>query len=106
MKNIDDQLNEIMKRSEILKNKEKNRNYIIGYAIAGAVCVSLMILVAVSIGNINTATGINEPSGYGSLIISAPYMGYVLIGLLSFILGILATLMCMKMKKCKNDNTS
>ena len=63
-------------------------DYIIGFSIAIAACLALIVLVGSSIANISPETADNSVSQYGSLVISAPYMGYVVIGLLAFVAGL------------------
>ena len=101
MKTTDEQMNEIMRRSESLKAKKAMNDYIIGFSIAIAACLALIVLVGASIANISPETADNSLSQYGSLVISAPYMGYVVIGLLAFILGVLVTLLCRRIREFK-----
>ena len=101
MKSTDEQMNEIMRRSESLKAKKSMNDYIIGFSIAIAACLALIVLVGASIVNISPETADNSVSQYGSLVISAPYMGYVVIGLLAFILGVLVTLLCRRIREFK-----
>ena len=101
MKTTDEQMNEIMRRSESLKAKKSMNDYIIGFSIAIAACLALIVLVGASIANISPETADNSLSQYGSLVISAPYMGYVVIGLLAFILGVLVTLLCRRIREFK-----
>jgi len=101
MKTTDEQMNEIMRRSESLKAKKSMNDYIIGFSIAIAACLALIVLVGASIAIISPETADNSVSQYGSLVISAPYMGYVVIGLLAFILGVLVTLLCRRIREFK-----
>lgn len=101
MKTTDEQMNEIMRRSESLKAKKSMNDYLIGFSIAIAACLALIVLVGASIANVNPETTDNTVSQYGSLVISAPYMGYVVIGLLAFILGVLVTLLCRRIREFK-----
>ena len=103
MKTTDEQMNEIMRRSESLKAKKSMNDYLIGFSIAIAACLALIVLVGASIANVNPETTDNTVSQYGSLVISAPYMGYVVIGLLAFILGVLVTLLCRRIREFKHQ---
>ena len=105
MKSIDEQMVEIRRRSEVLKERKKISISIIGYACSVAACCALIIVSAFLISGKGTETTVSSMSKYGSLIITAPYMGYVIIGLLAFTLGILVTLLCKKIveiNKCEN----
>ena len=101
MRSIDDQMTEIFKRSDILKEKKKVSSALIGYAVSIAACLAVLVMAGIMISGLNTEDSASSMSRYGSLIITAPYMGYVIVGLLTFILGILATLLCKKMVELK-----
>lgn len=106
MRNIDDQMTEIFRRSDLLKEKRKMSAALIGYAVSIAVCLAVVVMVGILISGMNTESSASSMSRYGSFIITAPYMGYVIVGLLTFILGILVTLLCKKMvdlKKLEED---
>ncbi len=102
MRNIDDQMTEIFRRSNNLIEKKKVSNAVIGYAVSIAACLTLIVVTAIMISGMNTESSTSSMSRYGSLIITAPYMGYVIVGLLAFILGMLITLLCKKMVDLKN----
>ena len=38
---------------------------------------------------------------YGSLLLAAPYIGYVIVGILAFALGICVTLLCIRLKELR-----
>ena len=107
MRSVDEQLDIILRRSEILKQKNRADRYIIGYAISIAACLALMVVAYIFIGKLKADSSITEMSGYGSLIISGPNMGYVIIGILAFVLGVLVTLLCKHiydLKKLENND--
>ena len=101
MRSIDDQMAEVFRRSDILKEKKKVGSAMAGYIVSIAACLALIVVTAIMISGMNTESTVSSMSGYGSLIITAPYMGYVIVGLLAFILGILLTLLCKKMMDLK-----
>ena len=106
MKSIDEQLDIILQRSEIIKQKNSQDKAILGYALSIAACLALIVVSLFFIGKIKADTSITEMSRYGSLIISGPYIGYVIIGVLAFALGILVTLLCKHiydLKKLENN---
>ena len=107
MREIDDQMNEIMRRSDIMKKRKSINGYIAGFGVTIAACLLLMVVSVASMANKNINTTVVELTGYGSLIMSAPYMSYVVVALLAFILGILVTLLCKhinELKKLEKEN--
>jgi len=101
MRNIDDQMTEILRRADVIKAKKDYQKMKIGFAVSIAACVMLLVVVSVLIPDIKGAESMAGASEYGSLIVSAPYFGLVVIGFLSFILGVLITLLCLKVREMK-----
>ena len=94
MRNTDEQLHEIMRRSEIVREKRALRKRVLISAAASCVVTALLIAALVYLPWLKVISkSVNAPQ-YGSLLLSAPYMGYILIMLLAFALGICLTLLC------------
>ena len=107
MRSIEDQMSEIFRRSDTLKDKKKANSIMVGYVVSIAACFALIVIAVIMISGMNTESSVSSESRYGSLIITAPYIGYVIVGLLAFILGILITLLCKKLadlKKLENQS--
>lgn len=98
MKSIDEQMMIIETRSDYLNNRRLAIRYIVGYSVAAAIFVALLIGAALNIPKLRTEETITDTARYGSLILSAPYMGYVIVGLITFILGILVALLCKQIR--------
>jgi fatty acid desaturase len=100
MKNdIDEQLNEVIRRSEKIKNKKAYNMQAIKTLSVAVLGLAVIILAAVFMPGVITNSVSDETSDYGSLIIATPYLGYVIIGLLAFIFGVVVTLFAVKLKK-------
>ena len=94
MRDTDAMMSEIMKRADRVREDRSMRNRIVGYSIAVAVCLVMMVAVSAFLPKITETASANEAQHYGSLILATPYMGYVAIGVLAFGLGICVTLLC------------
>lgn len=70
-------------------------------AIASGFCLALLIAVAVYLPHLTVAQGASAATQYGSLLLAAPCIGYVIVGLLAFALGVTLTLLCAHWKKWK-----
>ncbi len=100
MKNdIDEQLNEVIRRSEIIKNKKAYNVQVFKTTLTAVLGLAVIILAAAFMPGFITNSVTDETSDYGSLIITTPYLGYVIIGLLAFIFGVVVTLFAVKLKK-------
>ena len=94
MRNTDELMGELMQRADGIREKRSMRKQLVGYAIAVAACVVLLIVVSAFLPKISETASANEAQHYGSLILATPYMGYVAIGVIAFGLGICLTLLC------------
>ena len=101
MRKSEEQLGEILKRSVMLKEKQKDSKKILLYGMGMTLCVFLMCLTAFIVPSVIESAGQTGAVRYGSLILSAGHMGYVIIALLAFILGILVTLFCYHIKEIR-----
>ena len=100
----EEQLNEILKRSDELKRKRASMKRILSYCSGIAACFICMILTAVFIPAVTDGSRSIGDMRYGSLILSTGNMGYVIIAFLAFILGILITLLCVHLKELNKIN--
>lgn len=101
MRSTDEQLDEIIKRSKVVREKSNiQRNLRISAGVT-CLCAALMITLFFYLPKLTGAS--NEPAmqRYGSLLLAAPYIGYVMVGVIAFALGICVTLFCVYLKKLK-----
>lgn len=102
MRNTEDQLKEIMKRSEHIQEKKASQKSILTYGASALVCLVLMIVTGLHLPGISSAGTSGTQGDYGSLMLNTAYMGFVAIGVLAFLLGIFLTLICMQFRRMKN----
>ena len=96
-----EKLQKALPNREIVKEKRSIRNRMQASAIASCVFVALLIAVCCFLPRI---TVMPENAGmwqYGSLLLAAPYVGYVMVGTLAFALGVCVTLLCIHYKALK-----
>ncbi len=103
MRSTDDQLREILRRSEIIKEKKTLRRSILTEAVVSAVCLVLILLFTLYVPNTHTAPAQNTATQYGSLLLGAPYAAYVIVAILAFTLGICVSLLCYHWRKLKEQ---
>ena len=104
MKSTDEQLREIMKRSERIKAKQNEKKVIAFHALSVCACLVLLIAVSLHLPSYPDAGVAQEPVHYGSLLLSSPYMGYVLVCVLAFLLGVLVTLLILRLHKMRKGD--
>ena len=98
MRSIEEQITLIHEREEYHKKRGKAIRLTAGYAAAVLVFATLMVGAAWGIPKLPSESEFAEASRYGSLILEAPYLGYVIVGIIAFILGILVALLCKQIK--------
>lgn len=101
MRSIEEQMKEIRRRKAIYQSIKDLRRKIIIEASVSGVCTAMMIMVVCFLPRINEVAVQAPIRQYGSMILSVPSVGYVLIALLSFILGVAVTLLCQHWKQRK-----
>ena len=101
MRNTDQQLKNILERSENIKRQHENNRKTALYSIGIGMCMVVMAMAVVFAPSVIERAVQTEDMRYGSLILSAGHMAYVIIALLAFILGILITLLCFHLNEIK-----
>ena len=101
MRSTDEHLQEIMKRSQSIKEKKSLKKMMIVEGISACACLILIIVSVSCLPHITNGDNKASQVHYGSLILQTSYMGYVVVGVLAFILGVVVTLLSMHWKKMK-----
>ena len=98
-KDIDLQLNEIINRADRLKADKAYNSMLLKTVATYVLGIALCVLAVIFMPQFVSGEDFAETSRYGSLIITAPYLGYIVIGILAFILGVLVTILAVKTKQ-------
>ena len=103
MRTDNEQFDEILKRSDVLKVRKKSINVITMCSIGMAAVAALVIVLFGVIGfePVNVIEEENTFTQYGSISLTSPYVGYIVIAVCAFILGALATVLISYLKKLK-----
>ncbi|MBR5917435.1 MAG: hypothetical protein IKZ76_05055 [Lachnospiraceae bacterium] len=96
----DEALNEILKRGR--KIREKRNKRITGALSTATVISTFILFLSISIFTGNAVTGTN--SAYGSFLLPTEVLGYVIVAVIAFVLGVIITVIVRKNKgKEKNE---
>lgn len=101
MRSTDEQLREIMKRADVVKEKRTIRKSLHMRALSVCICAVLLTVVSFYLPQLNSAPQESAMHGYGSLLLAAPYIGYVAVGILAFALGVCVALLCIRLKELR-----
>ena len=99
MRSLDEQVQSIQSRSRRLRQEKRRRRTLLREA--GMVCACLVLIIGAGLW-ISGLTGAALPvtgSPYGSVIAGSRYVGYIVIGVLAFLLGISVTLLGLHLRK-------
>lgn len=102
MRTTDEQLREILKRSDIIVEKRKLHSRMLTDVFSLCACIVLLIMTAAFIPGSDPLSGGNGGDHYGSLILSTSYMGYVVIGVIAFVAGVFVTLLTQHYRRLKS----
>ncbi len=106
MRSNDVQFSEIMKRSGRIKERRALNRKIVTDAVVAVIFLVLMVVTAISIPKLSEyGTEVTEQH-YGSLSLVVPYLGYVMVGILAFALGITATILCLHIRQMRQKDES
>ncbi len=101
MRTTDEQLREILKRSDRIAEKRKLRSRMLTDVVSLCACVSLMIVTAAFLPGTAPSSASGSADHYGSLILSTSHMGYVVIAVIAFIAGVFVTLLSQHYRRLK-----
>lgn len=102
MRTTDEQLREILKRSDRIAEKRKLRSRILTDTVSLCACAALLIVTITFLPGASHPTAGSSDDHYGSLILSTSHMGYVVIGVIAFIAGIFVTLLSQHYRRLKS----
>ena len=101
MRSSDEQFQEILKRADHLRDVHADRKSITIWSLASVACVVLLVASACFLPVFQAENEAIVSTQYGSLLLGAPYTGYIVIGALAFLLGIFVTLLALRIRKMR-----
>jgi len=94
----DEALEEILKRGR--KIREKRNKQITGVLSTTTVMLTFILFLSISIFTGNVVTGTH--SAYGSFLLPTEVLGYVIVAVIAFVMGVIITVIVRKKNK-END---
>lgn len=102
MRSTDEQLQDIMKRAELLTEQRRIKKQFIISAISVCACIAILAVAVISFSRLEpVAQESGDMQLYGSLLLVTPQMKYAIIAILSLALGICSTLLCLRIRDLK-----
>ena len=100
MRSLDEQMQAIQRRESLLRREEQLRRTVLFSGLSCAVCLALLIGTALNLPSLSQSSS-GAPVYYGTVLLGSSAAGLVLIGVLSFALGISLTLLCLALYRKK-----
>ena len=101
MRDRDEQLREILRRSQAVRERQRAASRLRACAAAACACAALLIAACAYLPRITRAQTGGAMTAYGSLLLAAPYVGYIVVGVLAFALGVCAALLGVYWKRLR-----
>ncbi len=103
MRTTEEQLQEVLRRSGKVKERRAAKRQVAIRAAASGICLCLLLVAAFFLPTSATTAEGMAGQQYGSLVLSSPYFGPLVIGILAFALGVCLTLLCLSIKNLKKQ---
>ena len=101
MRSTDEQLHEVLRRADTVRERRAIRKKLHASIMASCVCVALLVAVGTSLPRVTVVAQGPAMQQYGSLLLAAPYMGYIVVGVLALALGVCVTLLCTQWRELR-----
>ncbi len=95
----DEALEEIIKRGR--KIREKRNKQITGVLSTTTVILTFILFLSISIFTGNVVTGTH--SAYGSFLLPTEVLGYVIVAVIAFVMGVIITVIVRQYKRKENE---
>ncbi len=106
MRSTDERIAAVKARSRTMQIRRHRRRGIVVTGLSTAACLVIIVGLSAYIPSVlgDTPAVWSETTGvYGSIIASGGMLGFVVIGILAFCLGVALTLLCVKLRDRRKD---
>ena len=104
MRTTDERLLAAKRRAEEIKRQERHRYSRIAAAFSAAACLVVVLGLALAMPSITERfSGADYVGGMTASMFSSESLGYLLVGLLAFTLGVCVTVLCIRLHRRERD---
>ena len=107
MRSHEERVAETKRRIAARQREKRLRRNTITMASAGAACLALLIGVSLAMPGIATHIQTGDYSGFetaASIFHGGAALGYIVIGLLAFLLGVCVTVLCFRLRQMNRED--
>ena len=106
MRTTDERLAAAKRRAEEIKRQERSRRSRIA-AVSGAACLAVILGLALTMPSVTARfSGADYYGGMTASLFTGESLGYLLVGLLAFALGVCVTVLCVRLHERERDEGS
>ena len=100
MRTSEERIQELHERMGIMQNRKRQRKYMMQCTAAGAVCLVIMAVLGFIIAGIPVQNTPGNPEGISASIFAEhTVLGYIVLAILAFCLGVSFTIFCFRLRK-------
>ena len=108
MRSHEERVAETKRRIAKIEREKRRRRNTVTMASAVAACLALLIGASLAMPGIATRIQTGDYSGFetaASIFHGGAALGYIVIGLLAFLLGVCVTVLCFRLRQMNQDDT-
>ena len=108
MRSLEERVVETKRRIAAMERKKRLRRNTVTMASAVAACLVLLIGASLAMPGIAESIQTGDYSGFetaASIFHGGAALGYIVIGLLAFLLGVCVTVLCFRLRQMNRDDT-
>ena len=107
MRSLEERVAETKRRIAKMEREKRRRRNTITMASAAAACLALLIGASFAMPGIAARIQINDYAGFettASMYGGGAALGYIVIGLLAFLLGVCVTVLCFRLRQMSRED--
>ena len=105
MRTSEERVQELHRRMEAMEKEKSRRRVLLMCAAACTACLAITVALALAVASLPVRSpGKLTGSAAASIFAEHALLGYIVVGLLAFCLGMLVTIFCFRMKEQKKEN--
>ena len=108
MRSHEERVAETKRRIAQIEREKRRRRNTITMASAVAACLALLIGASLAMPGIAARIQVNDYAGFetaASIFRNSAALGYIVIGLLAFLLGVCVTVLCFRLRQMHREDT-
>jgi len=103
MRTNEERINAMHTRAAVLRREKRKRQTRLTGGVSIALCLVLIVVLAAVMPRLPLASAGTPSIMTGSIFAESGALGYIIVALLAFLLGVSVTVFCLRLKKWRED---